>query len=80
MTHRLDASPETFHWGFFDATLKPVLRISSGDTVVITSVSGSKDELPPATISTALPSHLDNLDVVQPEPGLHILNGAVASN
>jgi acetamidase/formamidase len=29
----LDASPETVHWGFFDANLKPVLRVPSGALV-----------------------------------------------
>jgi hypothetical protein len=25
-THRLDAGPDTVHWGFFDAALKPLRR------------------------------------------------------
>ena len=33
--HVLRASPETCHWGFFDAGLKPVLRVVSGDTMFI---------------------------------------------
>lgn len=78
MTHRLEPSPDTVHWGYFDATLKPVLQISSGDTVVIASISGSKDELPPATVGTALQNHLDILDTMQPELGPHILTGPVA--
>ncbi|ARQ02645.1 acetamidase/formamidase family protein [Pseudorhodoplanes sinuspersici] len=78
MIHRLDAAPGNVHWGYFDATLKPVLSVSSGDTVVISSVSGSKDELPPPGVGTALQSHLDILDSVQPELGPHILTGPVA--
>ncbi len=39
-THRLGSSPETVHWGFLDASLKPVLHINSGDTVIIDCVSG----------------------------------------
>jgi len=31
----LDASPDTVHWGFFDARLKPVLRVPSGALVSI---------------------------------------------
>ena len=31
-THRLEASPETVHWGYFDAKLPPQLTIESGDT------------------------------------------------
>mgnify|MGYP005831648453 CR=1 FL=1 len=40
-THKLDASPETVHWGFFDAHLKPLITIDSGDTITMTSVSGA---------------------------------------
>ena len=39
-THRLDASPDTVHWGYFDAKLKPLVTIDSGDTVTISTVSG----------------------------------------
>ena len=41
--HVLRAGPETCHWGFFDAGLKPVLSVASGDTVTIDSVSGGPD-------------------------------------
>jgi hypothetical protein len=46
--HELFASPETVHWGYFDARLAPVLSIESGDTVTLTSVSGGRNILPPA--------------------------------
>jgi len=36
--HRLIASPQTVHTGFFDAALPPVLTIESGDTVVMNSM------------------------------------------
>jgi acetamidase/formamidase len=37
-THRLIASSQTVHTGFFDAALPPVLTIESGDTVVMNSL------------------------------------------
>jgi acetamidase/formamidase len=37
-THKLMASPQTVHTGFFDASLRPVLTIESGDTVVMSSM------------------------------------------
>jgi acetamidase/formamidase len=45
---RVDAGPETVHWGYFDARLKPILTIDSGEQVVISTVSGSPELLPPA--------------------------------
>ena len=36
----LGASLKTCHWGYFDASLPPAMTISSGDEVVINTVSG----------------------------------------
>ena len=44
--HRLPASVETCHWGFFDAALPPVLTVAPGDTVQIDTVSGGEANLP----------------------------------
>src|SRR5262250_1548037 len=39
--HDLKASPTTVHRGFFDASLKPVLTIDSGDIVRLETASGN---------------------------------------
>ena len=44
----LGASLKTCHWGYFDATLPPAMTISSGDEVVIDTVSGGPQNLPGA--------------------------------
>jgi acetamidase/formamidase len=46
--YRLDASPETIHWGYFDAGLSPLITIDSGDTVTISTVSGGPEVMPKA--------------------------------
>ncbi len=48
--HRLDASADTVHWGYFDAALKPLITIDSGDTVTISTVSGQPTQLPEARL------------------------------
>jgi acetamidase/formamidase len=40
-THELKASPATVHRGFFDASLKPVLTVSSGDIVRLETATGN---------------------------------------
>src|SRR5262249_47437988 len=55
--HELKASPTTVHRGFFDASLKPVLTIDSGDTVRLWTATGNpryfeslgiaKEKIPP---------------------------------
>ena len=53
---RVEAGPDTVHWGYFSAALKPVLTVDSGARVTISSVSGAPDQLPPPpfTIPPAL--------------------------
>ena len=55
---RIDAGPDTVHWGYFDARLKPVLTVDSGARVVLSSVSGAADVMPPPPfkIPPALPA------------------------
>ncbi len=33
--HKLLATPDTVHTGFFDSTIPPVLTIESGDSVIL---------------------------------------------
>src|SRR2546430_9310045 len=75
--HRIDAAPETVHWGFFDAKLKPLLTVASGDTVTISTVSGMASQMPaaPYVIPTALSAI--HASVQQKLPG-HICTGPVA--
>jgi len=44
--HRLASSPETVHWGWFDAALPHILTIDSGDRITIESISGGPANLP----------------------------------
>ena len=79
-THRLEASPETVHWGYFDAKLAPQLTIDSGDTVTISTVSGTLGWLPKADSGLTVPPALQAIhDKVQAKlGGPHILTGPVA--
>ncbi|MDA0962225.1 MAG: acetamidase/formamidase family protein [Proteobacteria bacterium] len=79
MTHHLKASPETVAWGYFDASLPPVAEIDSGDTIVIETVSGSPEHLPPEGRGFHVPPELLDIHARSPRqvPG-HILSGPVA--
>ena len=76
--HHLHASPETCHWGFFEAKLKPVLTIESGDEVTIDTIRGTPDVVPDRTRFHVPPElfevHANNERMV---PG-HILTGPIA--
>jgi acetamidase/formamidase len=79
-THRLDAAPDTVHWGFFDAALKPLITVDSGDTVMFSTVSGQPTQVPKAGAGLTVPSALTAIHKsLQPKlGGPHILTGPVA--
>ncbi len=77
-SHRLDSAPDTVHWGYFDATIPPVLTVASGDTVTISTRSGPQETLPPEGFGTVAPDHRAILAAVQPRFPGHICTGPVA--
>ena len=79
-THRLEAGPETVHWGYFDANLKPLVTVDPGDEVVISTVSGPASVLPDKNSGLTVPDSLREIHAkVQPKlAGPHIMTGPVA--
>jgi acetamidase/formamidase len=76
--HHLHSSPETCHWGFFDANLKPVLTIASGDEVTIDTLNGDPDVVPDRS-RFHVPPELAQVHAKKERmlPG-HILTGPIA--
>jgi acetamidase/formamidase len=79
-THHLDAAPETVHWGYFDANLKPLITIDPGDEVIISTASGGPEQLPKPGSGLTVPDVLPAIHAkVSPKlGGPHILTGPVA--
>ena len=76
-THRLNAGANTVHWGFFDARLQPLLAVDSGDTVIISTVSGASDVMPPAPF--VVPAALADVQAhLTPKLPGHMCTGPVA--
>lgn len=77
--HHLAASGKTCHWGFFDARLKPVLAIASGDSVTIDTVTGAPEVHPPVSAGFSTPPEIADVhaNAEKTLPG-HILTGPIA--
>lgn len=78
--HELKASPTTVHRGFFDASLKPVLTIDSGDIVQLETASGNprwfeKLGVPKDKIPAELYAVFEGVD--NDGRGDHTLNGPI---
>jgi acetamidase/formamidase len=73
--------PQNVHWGYYDATLKPVLRAASGDTIrVETMVAGGLGRLRAAGVAESdIPEALKAVEAAVTErgPGVHPLTGPI---
>ena len=80
-THDLKLTPANVHWGYYDARLKPVLKIASGDTVRIeTMLAGGISRLKMVGVPDAeIPDSLKQVEAAVTErgPGAHPLTGPV---
>lgn len=79
-SHELKATPKTVHWGYFDARLKPVLTIESGDIVRVETISGNPEWFEAGGIDPKLiPQELREIheQVQDKGPGPHIVTGPI---
>ena len=78
MDHHLRSTPGNVHWGFWDGRLKPVLRIASGDRVIIETLSGEPDDVPDPSLGfSVVPGHQEVLEGTFRGPGPHLLTGPI---
>ncbi len=76
---RVLPTPSTVRWGTFEATYPPLLTIASGETVVLETVSGGPEVMPPVESGLAIPPALTAIhNAGLPRVGGHILTGPVA--
>ncbi len=80
-THRLEATPATVAYGYYDAAAKPVLRIASGDIIDVDTLLTNTPRgleragIKPEEIQPSLRAIVDT--VKDRGPGGHILTGPV---
>ncbi|MER2536461.1 MAG: acetamidase/formamidase family protein [Rhizobiaceae bacterium] len=77
-SHHLDASPETVHWGYFSAALKPRMTIESGDRIRMSAVSGGPEILPAAPFKVPQAQLDIHARVTEKMIPGHIMTGPVA--
>lgn len=79
MKHTLRASVKNVHWGYYDAGLEPVLKVKSGDTIEVYTVSGGPKIIELLEIEDQIPKELKEIHekVEERGPGPHILLGPI---
>jgi acetamidase/formamidase len=73
---QLKSTCETVHWGYYDAALKPIMEIDSGEEIAVTTISAKPSDKVPADW---LPPEIhDIFKKCKKGPGPHILTGPIA--
>jgi acetamidase/formamidase len=79
--HELRLTPQNVHWGYYDAAVKPVLRVASGDTIrVETMVARGLGRLRAVGVTEdEIPESLKAVErtVTERGPGAHPMTGPV---
>ena len=80
-THDLTLTPPNVHWGYYDASVKPVLHVASGDTIrVETMIARGLQRLRAAGVKEdEIPESLKLVErtVTERGPGAHPMTGPV---
>jgi acetamidase/formamidase len=75
--HRLSATPQTVHWGYFDPSIAPVLRIKSGDLVQAEAITHHAGDAPELMMDEAVTRIFKEIPEDDRNPGVHIMTGPI---
>jgi len=75
--HRLDATPETVHWGFFSPELAPALTVHSGDLVQIEAITHHAGDAPDLMMDAGVTRIFTEIAPDERAPGVHIMTGPI---
>jgi acetamidase/formamidase len=75
--HTLMATPSTVHWGYFDPSIKPSLRIKSGDLVSAEAITHHAGDAPDLMMDEAVTRIFTEIPEDDRNPGVHIMTGPI---
>jgi acetamidase/formamidase len=75
--HQLRATPQTVHWGYFDAALAPVLRVKSGDLVQAEAITHHAGDAPDLMMDEGVTAIFNGIPEADRNPGVHIMTGPI---
>jgi acetamidase/formamidase len=75
--HNLHATPQTVHWGYFDAALAPALRVANGDIVRAEAITHHAGDAPELMMDGGIDAIFAGIPAEDRNPGVHILTGPI---
>jgi len=77
MLHTLPANKDTVHWGYFDCSLAPALKVKSGDLVRVEAVTHHAGDAPDLLMDERIRQLYNDVPEDDRNPGVHILTGPI---
>ena len=77
MLHTLKAEPKTVHWGYFNAGIKPALRVKSGDLVEIEAVTHHAGDAQNLMMDEGIARLYRDVPESDRWPGVHLMTGPI---
>jgi acetamidase/formamidase len=75
--HTLRATPQTVHWGYFDASLTPVLKVKSGDLIQAEAITHHAGDAPELMMDAPIDRIFHEVPPEDRNPGVHIMTGPI---
>ncbi|MDP9013145.1 MAG: acetamidase/formamidase family protein [Pseudomonadota bacterium] len=75
--HTLRATPATVHWGYFSASLAPVLTVKSGDLIQAEAITCHAGDDPDLMFDPAIEALFSGIPPEDRRPGPHIMTGPI---
>jgi formamidase len=75
--HHLPARPGSVHWGYFDASLAPALRVQSGDLIRTEAITHHAGDAPHLMMDAEIRALYAAIPEDDRSPGVHIMTGPI---
>jgi len=75
--HTLRATPENVHWGYFDPSIGPSLKIKSGDLVQAEAITHHAGDAPELMMDETVNRLFKEIPEEDRNPGVHIMTGPI---
>ena len=75
--HILKATPQSVHWGYFDAALAPALKVRSGDLIQAEAVTHHAGDAPDLMMDEGVSAIFSEIPPSDRNPGVHIMTGPI---
>ena len=75
--HKLRATPDTVHWGYFDPAIAPVIKVKSGDLIEAEAVTHHAGDDPDLMFDENIEKIFQDIPEEDRNPGVHIMTGPI---